>query len=792
MKLLLRSLLLSLSVVVFATTLSAQTIRVKAGATGAGNGTTWADAYPELKDALAAATTGAEIWVAAGTYKPAANPDKAMRNFALDKKVSLYGGFAGTETSLAARNITANATLLSGDSLGNDVAGNFTTNRADNSYHVVFASVTGCIVDGFTIRGGVTQTATVVTTLNHRGGGLLSISPITVRNCRFTDNSGTAGGGCAIAGADASNSVIENCVFEGNSSNLQGNSLHLESLAGAIVKKCTFKNNTGARGAMHTRFGSAITMDSCVFDSNTGTASSGGAYYNWNSSITILRTAFINNAATNGGGAIYNDQRDRTSFVSIQKCDFEGNKCTAASTRGGAVVNFNASLQMDDCKFKNNSSIGSGGAINNSTGTKYNYNNCEFEGNMGLFGGACINYDTTAGTYNYCKFTANVSANAGGGAMSYGFQARGTINFCEFESNTGAIGGAVYAQNDNTMLSVNGSTFSSNESTSGGGAMYLRAGSFSNIDQTNFIGNKSVNGGALNVSQDSITRPKPTVTISRSSFILNEASTQGAAFNLSNANTVLTNCAIGGNTNTGTAAGGGFSNNASGPDTSTLRLVNCTVANNSATIGAGVALWQQDSTGAKSILSTFNTIYENIGDNYKVEDGTPTVLSSGGNHSSDASFAALLNGASDVNGLPAQFVDASLEDYNLNPGSPCINTAIATGAPTYDFNGGFRGTMPDKGAYERGSVGAYAPANDFELTLAPNPTSGLLVIQVPAQVSGPTNVLLYTAGGALVQSLLLDLQGQAIRLDMTQLPAGAYQLRVQVGTQQSGEMVVKI
>ena len=149
-------------------------IYVNLAATGANNGTTWADAYTNLQTAINAAGAGAQIWVKAGTYKPTSyldpkvTNDPRSRSFILKGGVSVLGGFAGMETQLDQRDVESNPTILSGDFNGNDSAawppvvgndgnvGSGDLTRSENAYHVIGAlsQTTAPILDGFTITGG--------------------------------------------------------------------------------------------------------------------------------------------------------------------------------------------------------------------------------------------------------------------------------------------------------------------------------------------------------------------------------------------------------------------------------------------------------------------------------------------------------------------------------------------------------------------------------------------------------------------------------------------------------------
>jgi hypothetical protein len=89
-----------------------------------GEGRSWATAKKDVQNAINLALAGDQVWVRAGTYKPTQAPPNCwgcgVRDYTFFVKdgVKLYGGFAGTETSLTQRNMAANTTTLSGE-IGN-------------------------------------------------------------------------------------------------------------------------------------------------------------------------------------------------------------------------------------------------------------------------------------------------------------------------------------------------------------------------------------------------------------------------------------------------------------------------------------------------------------------------------------------------------------------------------------------------------------------------------------------------------------------------------------------------
>ena len=167
---------------------------VKPTASGTADGLSWANASASLQDMINASANGDEVWVASGTYLPTLDvagngtpSDNRNKTFLLKSGVSVYGGFAGTETTLAAGNWTTNTTILSGD-LGS------VSNINDNAYHVVLAAGLLAVtnLDGFTITGGNVNKSdqsvsygSVPDLLSKYGGGILASSSSNNSNLRI-------------------------------------------------------------------------------------------------------------------------------------------------------------------------------------------------------------------------------------------------------------------------------------------------------------------------------------------------------------------------------------------------------------------------------------------------------------------------------------------------------------------------------------------------------------------------------------------------------------------------------
>ena len=198
--------------------------------------------------------------------------------------------------------------------------------------------------------------------INIANQGNLEIN-FTIRNCNFTDNSGTEG----IINIDghSNNKSLGNISFYNFTfSDNKGPAIYLNHQDLYLYGEFHFIKNTAENGAaMFVTSNSRVYFDqdsSAEFHENT-VSNSGGAIYLSNSSIISLgRTSeFINNQARDNGGAItlYNNCRINSSFSVL----FHNNSATHS---GGAVfINHYCSVTLGYSSTFINNTANNGGAM---------------------------------------------------------------------------------------------------------------------------------------------------------------------------------------------------------------------------------------------------------------------------------------------------------------------------------------------------------------------------------------------------------------------------------------------
>ena len=265
----------------------ARVIYVDDIATGTFNGSSWANAYRYLQDALAdvnAAERPVEVRVAQGIYRPdqGAGMTRGDRQatFHLINGVTLKGGYAGlVGPDPNARNVELHITILSGDLKSDDVeVGDphdllVEPTRAENAYHVVTGSGTNetAVLDGFTITSGNANGPTDPASdegLTHGAGMTNDKGSPTVTHCTFTRNSASYTGG-AMGNVQGSNPVIDHCTFSRNWASDSGGAM-VNGASNPTLTNCTFSGNSARRdaGAIRSFAGNPI-LTNCILWGDT-------------------------------------------------------------------------------------------------------------------------------------------------------------------------------------------------------------------------------------------------------------------------------------------------------------------------------------------------------------------------------------------------------------------------------------------------------------------------------------------------------------------------------------------
>jgi hypothetical protein len=299
------------------------------------------DSFNAIINAYLATDT---VWVAKGTY----TIDKTI---ALKASQKLFGGFAGTESSLTGR-------VLS-DLDGNGLVEPWEFTNATEIISSIPAvnSITlgaNSIIDGFTVRNinNSSGTGTAASTIINIYSG---VSGCILRNMIVKDCYVSSGTSAGVFTVNASNGTLQNCLIQNNTTEVLtggsgtsfGGGLYLSSTSAKAIG-CVIRGNKSINVTVTKAKGGGVFMQTgsklinCVVYNNQAQGQGGGVFMNDAASQAINCTVARNKAGLTGGGvymntgAIFNN--------SIVWSNMENSSATADANDvyygGNAVGNF--------------------------------------------------------------------------------------------------------------------------------------------------------------------------------------------------------------------------------------------------------------------------------------------------------------------------------------------------------------------------------------------------------------------------------------------------------------------
>lgn len=285
---------------------------VKPVATGTGDGSSWENASGNLQNMIDELAKNnpqnlpGEVWVAAGTYVPQVQVISGTTysaSFLMRDGISVYGGFAGDESSKQEREVGkmpwnfVNKTILEGSYYEHSKTSwnesNHKWTLTSDSRHVVFFSPLpsegksgfdkSTILNGVTIRGGYAQGGEgVADFMTDRGAGVYMGINATLEKCIVTENSSTGNGGAVyMYGGRVMNSLIYNNNADGD-----GGAVYVDNAG--IVLASMLTNNSANNG-------------SGVYLAHTGNWTDGKPHPEY----LILSTSVVSNNTSRLNGAVY-------------------------------------------------------------------------------------------------------------------------------------------------------------------------------------------------------------------------------------------------------------------------------------------------------------------------------------------------------------------------------------------------------------------------------------------------------------------------------------------------------
>jgi len=156
-------------------------------------------------------------------------------------------------------------------------------------------------------------------------------------------------------------------------------------------------------GGMYNEYSNPALIN-CTFTKNSSglvsflhdTVSFGGGMYNYQSNPILVVCTLMENIAGGAGGGMVNYESD----PDLIDCSF----CRNSAYDGGGIYNYKSALYISHCSFSGNWVFYSGGGIANEQDCDYILTNCTFSGNRADIGGGIYNNNSDNELIN-CTFS---------------------------------------------------------------------------------------------------------------------------------------------------------------------------------------------------------------------------------------------------------------------------------------------------------------------------------------------------------------------------------------------------
>lgn len=303
-----------------------------------GDGNSWATALASIQAGINAAdATDSWVWVAEGEY---------VENITMAGGVELYGGFAGGEATLAARDPAANVAVINGNDAGRVVS---------------FGAIQFAGLDGFTIINGLADTT--------GGGGIRCDgcdATTFIKNCAIRNNRAQYRGGGIYCLNDAAPEIAD-CIIAGNElidapeREFGGGICCVQ--ASPTITDSWICDNGGRYGAGLGCIQASPVITNCILSGNVASnatinpangqpnGSGGGGVFAHNQSHPVLTNCIISGNYTQnwGAGALYCQEH---SVPLLTNCTITSNRSyhtLGYEIQSGIVVNTGSAPILTNC-----------------------------------------------------------------------------------------------------------------------------------------------------------------------------------------------------------------------------------------------------------------------------------------------------------------------------------------------------------------------------------------------------------------------------------------------------------